>query len=245
MKKPCVDCGKECTGERCKECHKKFAGKSFDFGEWHFDTQTELDNTIKAFIADSPRNKEFNNPFLISFVNTYHPEISKRKLKLTKLQILDYYGQIGKWEFCRDRFRGGVYVIGYFEPINEWHGVTLYPHKRRLSDIRQKLILGLRQKWSEKAKKRETKDVCEICGRGYPNLHHESESFKNIVEQCLKEFSEKEITEGIGEDWWLHENEADVIPDTHPAVIKLHDLHSEIKYKWLCPDCHKKEHGYS
>jgi hypothetical protein len=241
----CLDCGKKCTGKRCKECFIKFSGKSFDFGEWHFDTQTELDKTIKIFIAESPRNEEFNNPFLISFVNKYHPEISKRDLKLTKLKILDYYGQVGKWEFCRDRFRGGIYVIGYFEPINEWHGVTLYPHKRRPSDIRQKLIWGLRQKWSEKAKKREIKDICEICGGSYPHLHHESESFKNIAEECLKEFSEKEINEGIGEDWWLHENEADAIPNTHPAVIKLHELHYFIKYKWLCSECHKKEHGYS
>ncbi len=219
--------------------------KLFDFGEWHFDTQTELNNIIKLMIKESPRNIEFKNPFLISFINEYHPEIKKRNYILKKLKILDYNGQIGKWEFCRDRFRGNIFVIGFFEPINEWHGVTLYPHRKRPDNIKQKLILSLRQKWSEKAKKRDFKTICENDGKAFPQLHHESKSFKNVAEECLKLFTQKELEEGLGEDWWLHENEADALSDMHPAVIKLHELHSSIKYKWLCSECHKKENGYS
>ena len=214
--------------------------KAFDFGEWHFDTQTELDNIIKTMIRESPRNIEFENKFLSSLLNKYHSDIVRRNYKVTKFKILDWSGQIGEWEFCRDRFRGGVFVIGFFEPIMKWHGVTLYPYKRKESDVKQRLILSLRQKWSETAKKRDFKDVCEICGGNYPQLHHDNESFKKIAEECLKEFSEEELKNGIGEDWWLHESEADALLNSHPACLKLHELHSFVKYRWLCIDCHKK-----
>ena len=43
----CLDCGNDCTGKRCKKCFTKSISKSFDFGNWHFDTATELNNTIK------------------------------------------------------------------------------------------------------------------------------------------------------------------------------------------------------
>lgn len=243
MKNNCLDCGKECFGIRCSSCNRKFSGKSFDFGEHHFDTQTDLDNVIKNIIQNYPKNIEFEEEFLSCFLNKYHPEIVKRNYKITKFKILNWDGQVGQWEFCRDRFRGGVYVLGYFEPINSWHGVTLYPHKRTIKNIREKFILALRQKWSERAKKSTVKTFCENCGGIYPELHHDTESFKNISEECLKLFTEKELAEGIGEDWWLHENEADALPNNHPAVIKLHELHEKIKYKWLCHECHKNEHN--
>lgn len=63
-------------------------------------------------------------------------------------------------------------------------------------------------------------------------MSYDSEqSFVDEVEQCLKD---------NGCQTWR-----EVIPDSHPAVIKLHHLHYLIKYKWLCSECHKKEHGYS
>lgn len=239
--KLCIGCGKNCTGKRCKECHRKYSGKSFDFGVWNFETQTDLDRVIKTIIKESRRNIEFENPFLSSFLNKYHSSMVKRNFKVIKFKILDWYGQTDQWEFCRDRFRGGIYIIGFFEPINEWHGVTLYPHKKSGRDVRNKLILSLRQKWSETAKKRDPQTLCEY-GHPYPQLHHDSESFKEIAEECLKEFSTQELEEGVGEDWWLHENEADALSDNHPAVIKLHELHKFVKYRWLCDSCHKEEH---
>lgn len=240
--KTCLDCGKKCSGVRCKECNRKFSGKSFDFGQWHFDTQIDLDRAIHQIILKSPKNVEFNNPFLQELINTYHTDVKKRNYKVTKLQLLDWNGQVGKWEFCRDRFRGGVFVIGFFEPINEWHGVTLYPHKRKWN-VKEKLILALRQKWSENTKKRDINQKCEICGEPFPELHHDSVSFSELAEKCLKEFSPEELENGIGDDWWLHESEADAVPDNHPAVLKMLELHKDVKYKWLCWKHHKETFG--
>ena len=133
--KLCIGCGKNCSGQRCKECYRKYSGKSFEFGEWKFDTQIDLDRIIKTIIKESPKNIEFENKFLSSLLNKYHLDIVKRNFSVTKFKLLDWYGQVGKWGFCRDRFRGGIYVIVFFEPINEWHVVTLYPHKRYERDI--------------------------------------------------------------------------------------------------------------
>ena len=51
-------------------------------------------------------------------------------------------------------------VTGYFEPIGEWHGVTVYPYKKQT--VRSKLVAALRQKWAEKALTNENK-LCEEC----------------------------------------------------------------------------------
>lgn len=238
----CLDCGKKCTGKRCKDCHRKFSGKSFDFDTWHFDTQKDLDNAIKTNLKFLPRNIEIKNDFLLSVINNLHSDVIKRGLKCTKLKVLDFHGQEGEWEWCRKRYRGGMIVLGFFEPINKWHGVTLYPHKRTTGKIKRKIIECLRQKWSEQAEEKTQHQECEECGKHteYLQLHHENISFKEIAEKCLPYFSEKELKEGIGDDWWWHESEADAVPDNHPAVKKMLELHKEVSYKWLCWDCHKK-----
>lgn len=236
----CIDCGKDCAGKRCMNCFKKT--QNIIIGDLTFENKNELNLIIKQKISTSPRNIEFYDELLLKVINNLHEEVKKRNFKCTKLKILDWDGQIGKWEFCRDRFRGGVFVLGFFEPIKEWHGVTLYPHKRNPNNIKQKLILSLRQKWSEQAKKREPFATCEKCGNPKPELHHNNISFKELVKKCLPFFSEKELKKGLNEDWWLHESEADAIPDNHPAVVEILRLHKEIKYKWLCNKCHLEEH---
>lgn len=234
----CLNCGNPCSGKRCLKCFKKT--QEFVVGKLIFKNKKELDTIIKIKIKESPRNIEFYDELLLLIINKLHTEVKKRNFKCTKLKILDYNGQVGKWEFCRDRFRGGIFVIGFFEPINEWHGVTLYPHKRNPNNIKQKLILSLRQKWSENTKKREPNAICEKCGGKNPQLHHDNITFKEIANKCLNFFSEEEIKNGLNEDWWLHESEADAIQNNHPAVIELLKLHEKVKYKWLCWDCHKE-----
>jgi len=234
----CINCGEKCSGKRCIKCFKKT--QNLIVGNLTFENKKELNLIIKQKISLTPRNIEFIDELLLTVINELHEEVKKRNFKCSKLKILNWEGQIGEWEFCRDRFRGGIFVLGFFEPINEWHGVTLYPHKRNTSNIKQKLILSLRQKWSEQAIKREPFATCEICGNTKPQLHHDNISFKEIVNKCLTFFSKKELEEGLNEDWWLHESESDAIPNNHPAVIEMLRLHEKVKYKWLCFDCHNK-----
>jgi hypothetical protein len=236
----CIDCGKTCSGKRCKKCHIKKIGKSFEFDKWKFDTQTKLDNAIKTNLKFSPHNTEINDEFLLAVVNNLHSDVIKRGLICSKLKILNWEGQTNEWEWVRKRYRGGVMVVGFFEPINQWHGVTLYPHKRGQGKIKQKLIACLRQKWSEQAEQREPNAKCEKCGCSKPQLHHDNIKFKDIASECLNYFSDKEINEGIGDDWWWHESEADAVPDNHLAVLHMLKLHEKVNYRWLCWDCHKE-----
>jgi len=239
MKNKCLDCGKECFGKRCKGCSRKFIGKTFDFDRWHFDTQTDLDKAIKERIFSIFYNQESNDEFVLAVINNLHTDVIKRGLKCTKIKVIDWDNQIREWEWCRKRFRGNIFTLGYFEPIGQWHGVTRYPYKRSPGKIRPKLIACLRQKWSEQAEVRDPNAVCEKCGcKENLQLHHDNIEFKEIAEECLPYFSEKELKEGIGDDWWWHESEADAIKDSHPAVQHMLKLHEKVIYKWLCRDCH-------
>lgn len=238
MKNKCLDCGKECSGKRCKECFIKSIGKKFIIGEWTFNTQKDLDTVIKDKIRISPRNMEFDDEFLLKLINELHHGVIKYKLKCTKLKILTYEKQIGEWKFAQKRYRGGIFVVGFFEPIKKWHGVTLYPHKK--TSVKQNLINALRQKFAESIERRDINAVCEECGNSYPQLHHDNIAFKEIANECMNYFSEDEIKYGVGDDWWEHESEADAIPNNHPAVLKMLELHKGVEYKWLCWECHKK-----
>ena len=232
----CEVCEKLCSGKKCKDCFIKSIQKKYIFGEWTINSTKELDSTIKQMIQEAPRNIEFQNKFLQELINTYHHGVKKYQLKVTKLKIIDYNNQINEWHFARERFRGGIFVIGFFEPINKWHGVTLYPHKK--TSVRQNLINALRQKFAESIKQREPNQRCEICGNPYPQLHHDNITFKEIAEESMKYFSDEEIKYGVGDDWWKHESEADAIPNNHPAVLKMLELHKKVKYRWLCFEHH-------
>lgn len=236
----CLDCGKGCTGKRCKECYIKHAGNHYKFGQWEFNTNKELEKEIKKQLHSLPINIESTNEFLKTFIETYHEDVRRRGYIISKFKILDWNGQVGKWAWCRDRFRGGIYVLAFFEPINEWHGVTVYAHKRNFNP-KQKFINALRQKWSEKAPRRDRLQTCEKCGAFPVELHHSQKPFKELVEIALKEFTSEELKRGLDDDWWLHESEADALPDDHPAVIKIHELHEGLRYKWLCFRCHREE----
>jgi len=211
--------------------------KKFNFGRFDFKSKKELDITIKHILNNSPMNIEFFK----ELINTYHEGVIDEKVKVTKFKILDYNNQTGRWKYARERFRGNILVTGYFEPVGEWHGVTVYPHKK--TSAKQKIIEALRQKWAEKAEKCGDNQLCEECNIiPYPQLHHENISFREIVEKCMQFFTKKELRVGLGGDWWKYECEADELSDDHPAVIEMFKLHEDVKYKWLCAVCHKKNH---
>ncbi len=211
----------------------------YSIGKFNFDSQKELNLTIKTMLSECKYNVEFENGLFAEVINSLHESVRRANLKVTKFKIIDYNNQINEWEWVRDRLRGGIYVLGFFEPIKKWHGVTLYPHKKK--NVCQSLINALRQKWSEKAIKRQGQS-CEKCFHPYPELHHSNITFKEIAEKSLKLFTDDEIKYGLGNDWWMHENEADALKNNHPAVIKMFELHKDVKYEWLCDTCHKGAH---
>lgn len=215
--------------------------KQYDFGRWHFDTQRELNITVKYLLSQCPKNEEFENEFFKELIQTYHEGVRYEGLKITKFKIITFNNQVGKWKYAQERFRGNFLVTGFFEPVGEWHGVTIYPYKKQT--VKGKLIESLRQRWSETAEVRKEGQLCEECKViPYPQLHHHNISFKKIAEKCLHLFTEKEMKIGINSSWWQYECECDEIPFDHPAVVEMFRLHKDVEYKWLCYECHKDEH---
>ena len=242
VKKICIDCGKECSGIRCKKCNNKNIGRTFTFGGRFYSTEVELNRDVKFLLKECKHNVEFEHKYFSDLINTYHNGVNYSGYKVTKFKILDYEYQVGRWEKLRDKYRGNFVVTGYFEPVGKWHSVTLYPYK--IKNIKSKLIAGLREKWAEKAEIRTENQLCENCKiMPYPQLHHDNISFKEIAEKCMKLFTKEELMFGLGGDWWKHDCISDVLSDNHPAVIEMFKLHEGVTYKWLCHQCHKKAHA--
>jgi hypothetical protein len=235
--KECIDCGKECSGERCMECFKKT--KIFCFDGLEFASKKELDIIIKQKIKLAPKNIEFVDELLLRIVNNLHPVWKNSSLKCKKFKFLTWEKQIGDFAYARDIYRGNFLVVGFFqdEEMSFWEPVTLYPHKKENQSVKHKLNLILREEWSRSARKRDDKTICENCKKhhSFVQLHHKNISFKEIAEKCIDLFTEKELETGIVLD-----------RKNHPAVLKMNELHLNVKYKWLCPKCHKEEHknGY-
>jgi hypothetical protein len=207
-----------------------------------FESIKELDRVIKIFLKESKKNTELIPEIIIDLINSLHPGVKKHNQKCISIKILNWDGQIGEWDWVRERFGGGIFVIGFFIPYNKWHGVTVYPHKTEKKTI-ERIKTALREKFKEFICIDNFNEVCEECNRRYPQLHHDSKSFKEVFDECMDEFSESEKENGFDWDWWKHEQDCDAISNDHDAVKKMFKLHKKIKYKWLCKECHIKYHG--
>ena len=218
--------------------------KSYVFGRWKYKTEKELYIDTKYLLSISPRNEIFENEFFKELINKYHAGVFLEGLNVTKFKILTQDNQIDKWSYAKEKFRGNILVTGYFEPVGEWHGVTLYPYKKKAPYIKTKLVRILKEKWSEKAEKRKDNQLCENCKiTPASQLHHDNISFKSITKKCMKFFTKKELEIGLGYNWWKQECISNSISDNHPAVIEMFRLHENVKYKWLCYNCHKEIHS--
>lgn len=207
-----------------------------------FDSIKEMESVIKIFLKESPRNLEIEPKVIISLINDLHEGVKKHNQKCVRIKILDWNGQFGEWEWVRERFGGSTFVIGFFEPYNKWHGITVYPHRRQKKPI-ERLKTALREKFKEFVCRDNENEFCEKCGKKYPQLHHDSKTFKEVFDECISKFSEDEKDKGFNWDWWDHEQDSDAISNDHEAVKTMFKLHKKIKYKWLCYDCHKKYHN--
>jgi len=229
----CIKCGKKCSGKKCMTCFKET--QIIKVGNLEFANKKELDFIIKQRISEAPRNIEFVDELLLIIINELHPRWRNGNTKCKKLKFLTWSNQLGDFEYARDIYRGNFLVTGFFEDENKisfWDSVTLYPHHKENQSVKHKLNLILREEWSRNARKRDDKTMCENCKthNSLVQLHHDNITFKEIAEQCLNFFSEEERKTGI-----VYERK------NHPAVMEMNRLHENVKYKWLCPKCHKEE----
>ena len=206
--------------------------KEFIIGKWKIQSQKDLDTIVKYRLSIAPRDVEFEDEFLITLVNTLHQGVKKHKQILTKLKAVTFHNQT---KDIQEKYRGNIFMMGYFIPYNKWHGVTVYPYKKK--DSKETIAKEiLRLKWSKIAPSA-FNAVCNVCGNPIgTQQHHENISFKEISKECIGLFSDEDLEY----DWWREETPADKISEEHPAVKKMIKLHSKVIYSPLCVKHHKE-----
>lgn len=208
--------------------------KKYIIGKWSFDSQKDLDIVVKHRLSIAPRDTEFVDEFLIEMINTLHSGVKKHNQTVTKLKAVTYKNQSPD---IQQKYRGCIFMTGFFTPYNKWHGVTIYPYRKSESpESIAKQILRL--KWTKIAPNA-FNAVCEVCGSPIgTQQHHDNIKFKEIAKQCIPLFKDEDLQY----DWWNEETPADKIPDNHPAVLKMIELHKDVVYVPLCKDHHKEAH---
>ena len=206
--------------------------KEFIIGKWKIASQKDLDVIVKHRLSIAPRDEEFEDEFLITMINELHQGVKKHNQKVIKLKAVTYKNQSPD---IQEKYRGNLFMTGYFVPYNQWHGVTIYPYKNKSSEesIAKEI---LRLKWAKIAPSAYDKK-CSVCG--YPfntQMHHDNIEFKEIAKECIPLFNPQDLEY----DWWDNETPADKIPDNHPAIVKMNELHSKVIYIPLCPTHHKE-----
>ena len=144
-------------------------------------------------------------------------------------------------------YRGGLLLVGWFEPLSEWRDVSAYPWRKRGN--KQEIASALRAKVSQFLPKPKMLDECAVtdCHQNGTRLryHHLQPSFKSIVDQCMTLVTEKEIETLFNYDKFAPGicSVADFIPNDHPAVQRLEELHRTNEWCWYCEWHHRLAHG--
>lgn len=219
--------------------------KAYDFDGWHFDTQTELESSIKAHLGTVPKNRRFRDELLLAVVNHLHPDVRSAGQTAVALEYLDYQEQRLRNMVTADLYRGGPVIMGFFEPLHEWRDVTVYPWRR--SSGRTEVKQAFRAIIGPHLPKPKPHHRCVMpgCGADWQSLEyqHVAPTFNEIAEQCLALCTEDEIAIRFGYNKFQSRASvfsiADVIPATHPAVIELLRLHRGSQWAWLCPEHHR------
>lgn len=212
---------------------------TYDLAGAHFSSQAELERAVKAILKTVPRDEVFGVPLLTAIVNTLHPEVIKAGQHSDgRFQLLTWRKQAKMGLQTAQDFRGGELMISYFQPLNRWQDVTVYPWKRPSNT--QRLKDALRLKASKIIPHPTASTRCESMGctcRGYDlEYHHVSPTFQTILQECLTLFSPEEVSDLFGYNKFRAGTFtlADFIPDSHLAVKRMGELHRNAEFQWLC-----------
>jgi hypothetical protein len=217
--------------------------KSHTVAGRHFRRQGDLDAAIKERLNSHPRNIEFTDDFLAAVVNELHPDVLAAGVRVTRFQYLTWDEQARRGMPTANGYRGGGIVLGWFEPLGRWEDVTVYPHRQasRATDLRQ----ALRIKINPHLPRPTDRDWCATPGCQVWGLQleyeHAEPTFKQIADACLALMSEQERTTRFGYSKFdpARRTIEDCIPDDHPAVRLLFELHQDNRWLWLCKLHHR------
>lgn len=209
-----------------------------------FPTQTALEDEVKRALNSHPLNTVFGDTFLREVINTLHPSVLEAGQHCTGVfEYIDFVEQRKRGHDTAERFRGGKILLCWFEPLGDWRDVTVYPWRK--SSPKNEIKKALREKIALQLPHPSDYDFCshEGCGaRGSQvEYEHVSPTFDEIATECLTLMSEDEINSKFGYSKFIpgRDHLVHCIPDDHPAVQRLVELHQSNKWEWLCSWHHR------
>ena len=207
-------------------------------------TQSELENTIKKELNSYPLNIEFYSEFLASVINEHHHEVIEEQQRSSgRFLYLDYMEQVRRGMDTASRWRGGKLLMTFFEPLGEWRDVTVYPWRRTTNE--NEIKRALREKIAPHIPRPGEGDKYshpECSAKGsLLEYEHASPTFDEIANECIKLMSKEEIDARFGYKKFAPNTvtNSDFIPDDHPAVKRLIELHQTNSWVWLCKYHHR------
>ena len=211
-----------------------------------FEGRKDLEREIKRHVHSLPLNIMTKEPFLAAVINEHHGRLREAGQKASGYFWYVTGGLMAE-EFptLAQRWRGGRALLCYLTPMNHWRPVTVYPWRRSNPKAHAKGIL--RGKIAPYLPQHAPNEVCAVPGCGATwglQCDHVSPTFNEIADECLKLIS----LDALEAEWqrrkYLFEDDdpVDIIPDSHPVIQKLFELHKKAELRWLCPEHHRERH---
>jgi hypothetical protein len=218
--------------------------KPITIGGVKFARQSDADAAVKAKLSAAPRDTPFHDVFLAQVVNEHHYEVRAAGQRATGLfKYLTPRGMAVHDPQRVKELRGGNLLMAYFTPAERWEDVTVYPWRRGnpksnfSRDMREKIALQLPQPSSS------DRCVADGCNADWQSLEydHVTPTFSQMIDEIICLVSQDDIDGRFGYSKFSEgkQTPSRLIPDDHPAFVRLVDLHRDNKWRWVCPLHHR------
>lgn len=185
-------------------------------------------------------------PFLAAVINEHHAAVRAAGQRSSgHFQYLTQDTMSLEFPRLAERWRGGKALFCYLTPMNHWRPVTVYPWRKVTPATHAKQIL--RAKIAPYMPRRDGSQSCAVSGCGERwglECDHLTPTFDEIAEECIKLITPDELASSWRRRQYSFEDidPVDSIPNSHPAIQRLFELHGSAQLQWLCPEHHRERH---
>jgi len=207
------------------------ARRGISVGGVEYRTKVALKRLAQEVVRALDGMGEQDDPFLASLINEHNLAVRMLGQRAT-----------GMVRIVRLPGVSGLHVQAFLEPLNDWRPVSVYGWEKENPRVVMKH--KLREKLYSYIPRPSPSDRCAIegCPIGWGGLEydHVDPTFDQIAEECLRFMDDREIVTRLGFDYSTTEpTEFFTIPDDHPAVLRLIELHRDNLWRWLCGPHHR------
>lgn len=211
-----------------------------------FTSKAALERRVKQELDQMPLNRVVVNPFLQAVVNNYHSGLITAGMCSTgEFEYLDHSEQARRGLDTAIRFRGGKLMTTRILPLGEMRDCTVYPWRKQDRPNDQSIIGALRHKAAYFLPRPQSSDRCAVEGcparGGALEYNHVLPTFRSIAIECLALMARSDIDNLFGYNKFTpgRDDLVHCIPDDHPAIRRLRDLHDGNEWEWLCAFHHR------